>query len=239
MNGLLIQFDGIAGSGKTTLLSHVQSAVLSDAKIFDLAEYVKAFHAIPHFEEVADYDYYFTHEPTKAWIGSAIREELSFHGDEYSALEQAQAFSLDRHLLFHRLITPALQAGKTIIQDRGLTSSLLYQTELDPSLTFEDILSIPGNAYVYNAFMPRHLVLTHIERAELEKRLLARTHESKGIYERIDSLMRIQERFSSAEFLGLLEAKDVHVHTIDTSGSYRVNELAVEELFEELLSITV
>lgn len=232
--GLLIQIDGIAGSGKTTLLRHVRDVLLENESIFDLESFVNEHKRIPEYSEVTGFDYYFTHEPTKAWVGRAIRDEISFTKHDYSAIEQAQAFSLDRHILFRRLIGPALNSGKTVLQDRGLTTSLLYQTEIDDKLTFADILALPGNSLIFKKYMPNHLILTHIETDALEERLASR-EESKGMYQDMQMITRIQERFFGDEYRGLIESCGTKIHTIDTSGTYRENYLAIEELFEQLL----
>lgn len=234
-SGLLIQLDGIAGSGKTTLLRHIRDVLLENESVFNLEAYVKEHNRIPEYGEVDGYDYYFTHEPTKAWVGRAIRDEISFAKDDYSAIEQAQAFSLDRHILFRRIIGPALKSGKIIFQDRGLTTSLLYQTELDEKLTFTDILSLPGNSLIFEEYMPNHLILTHIATDALEERLLSRK-ETKGMYQDIEMLTRVQKRFFSEEYEQLIEGRGTKIHTIDTSGTYSENSLAIEELIEQLLS---
>jgi thymidylate kinase len=57
----------------------------------------------------------------------------------------AHAFALDRQILYNKFILPALKAGKTIIQERGVVSSLVYQPIQMENLTLRDLLNIDGN----------------------------------------------------------------------------------------------
>ena len=66
--------DGIDGSGKSTVTSAIREwANACGHRTFDLAAWCKEHGTIPRFDEVADHDVFFSFEPTKAWVGAAVR----------------------------------------------------------------------------------------------------------------------------------------------------------------------
>jgi dTMP kinase len=212
-NGQFIVFDGIAGSGKSTLIraikAHFQN---SGKKIFDLSEWSKNHNEPPHFEEISDFDIYFTFEPTKYWVGSVIRFELSH--ENYSGLSHAHAFSLDRHIQYNRVIIPALIAGKTIIQDRSVSSSIVYQPIMNGGPKIEDLIILPGNNLALE-FAPNHIVITNINPQKLVERF-KRDDDSKGLYENIDYLKQVDDRFKSDWFTKLFTDRGTCVHHFNT-----------------------
>ena len=111
-NGTFIMIDGIAGSGKTTVIQAMfKELVARGLRCFRLQDW-KETHP-PRFEEIPDFDVYFTSEPTRQWIGAAIREEMSRVDQLYGGEELAHAFALDREIMYRRLIIPAKRAKKS------------------------------------------------------------------------------------------------------------------------------
>lgn len=212
--GQFIVIDGVAGSGKSTLIRAIKK-LLEDKglKIFDLAEWTQKHAEPPKFEDIADYDAYFTFEPTKYWVGAAIRYELSHSNASGQVI--AQAFSLDRHIQYNRLIIPALEAGKIIIQDRSVSSSIVYQPIMEDGPSLDDLIALPGNALALS-YPPDHLILAHIETAKLQARFDTRDDDSKGIFENIDYLNKVNARFRSAWFCELFTSRETHVHDFNT-----------------------
>ena len=72
----------------------------------------------------------------------------------------AQAYSLDRLILYKKIILPALADEKCVIQDRGVSTSLCYQT-LSGQLKLDYLSSLPGNA-VALASAPNHLIIIDV-----------------------------------------------------------------------------
>ena len=211
-----IVFDGIAGSGKTTMIAAVKKWLEHEgARIFDLAEWSQKHADPPTFEDVKDFDVLLTFEPTKQWIGRAIRYEMSQTEQPYSGLALAQAFSLDRLVQYNRLIGPARAAGKIIIQDRSITSSIVYQPIMKDGLSLEELLELPGNKLALEQ-VPDHLVLTQINVDTLQQRH-QRRDDSKGVFENIAFLKKVQKRFHADWFQKLFTEAGTQIQTINTN----------------------
>lgn len=218
-----IVFDGIAGSGKTTVINAVKEWFQKqDAHVFDLASWARDHRDPPTFDDVRDHDVLFTFEPTKQWIGSAIRYEMSRTDQPYSGLELAHAFSLDRLTQYRRLILPAREAGKIIIQDRSVTSSIAYQPIMPDGPKLEELIRLPGNKLaIENA--PDGIILTKLA-PELVKERHTRNDDSKGVFEDLELLKQVQERFHSDWFKDLFTSQGTTFKTLNTEKS--INETA-------------
>lgn len=223
--------DGIAGSGKSTLMKAAKFwAESRDYKIFDLVEWIKTHDGPPTYNQIQEYDIYFTFEPSKNWIGSALRYELFRTDDPYPGIVLAQALSLDRLIMYKRLIIPALADGKLIIQDRSVSSSIAYQPVMDNSINLEQVMELPGNKLALeNA--PDLLVLTDLDPETIIERIKSRDDDSKGVFENLELLKRVAERFRSEWYSELFMKRGTSVHTFDT----RIPKQAMTIKFLKLL----
>lgn len=213
-SGVFIVIDGIAGSGKSTIVRSWKEWVRAqNVQTFDLLEWTQSNDTPPTLEDIKAADVLFTFEPTKQWIGSAIRHEMS-HG-AYTGVEHAHAFALDRLIAYRRLIIPALNAGKTIIQDRSVSSSIAYQPIMPGGPELDDLLNLPGNKLALE-HAPTHLVLTKIAPEDVISRL-KRNDDSKGVFEDIELLKQIYERYQSDWYRELFIQAGTRIHDLDTS----------------------
>jgi len=96
-----IVIEGIDGSGKSTQAKRLAKAL----------------------------DAVFVVEPTSGPIGKLIRARIN--AGEVDAAVMARLFAADRHALAAGVIRPALAEGKTVVSDRNVISSLVYQSEGD------------------------------------------------------------------------------------------------------------
>ena len=100
---MFVTFEGIDGSGKTT-----QAALLAESLREDGREVL------------------LLREPGGTPLGERLREVL-LEGPEMTAWAEAALFAAARADLVARVIRPALENGATVICDRDLDSSLVYQ----------------------------------------------------------------------------------------------------------------
>lgn len=215
--GRHIMIDGIDGSGKSTVVGAIREwAKTCNHRIFDLGVWCKEHANLPRFDEVADHDVFFLFEPTRVWVGAAVRQEMIGAGSTYNGLEQAHGFSLDRLILYRRLIIPALAAGKKVISDRGVTTSIVYQPEMPGGPTLEELLALPGNAEALK-HRPDDLIIATVPPEKALARLPARTDgDPTQMYERIELLAKFDERYRSDWFAKLFTDRGTIVHRLDT-----------------------
>lgn len=105
MKGLFIVMEGPDGSGKTTQINLLE-------------QYLKE----------AGYECLITREPGGTVIGEEVRELiLNPEYKEMSPVTEMLLYAASRAQLVHEVIGPALEAGKIIISDRFVDSSIVYQ----------------------------------------------------------------------------------------------------------------
>lgn len=108
-----IAFEGLDGCGKST-----QAAILADRLGAEI-----------------------TYEPGNTQVGTKIREILLHHPGEISARAEVLLFAADRAEHVERVVEPALMAGRNVVSDRSVWSSVIYQGAgrgIDP----EEILQV-------------------------------------------------------------------------------------------------
>lgn len=105
MKGLFIVMEGPDGSGKTTQINLLE-------------QYLK---------EVG-YECLITREPGGTVIGEEVRELiLNPEYKEISPVTEMLLYAASRAQLVHEVIGPALEAGRIVISDRFVDSSIVYQ----------------------------------------------------------------------------------------------------------------
>ncbi|MHB9953436.1 dTMP kinase [Ligilactobacillus murinus] len=105
MNGFFITFEGTDGSGKTSVLNAIE-AKLKTAKV----------------------DYLRTREPGGNRISEQIRNViLDERSTEMDARTEALLYAAARRQHLAETVLPALEAGKVVLCDRFVDSSLAYQ----------------------------------------------------------------------------------------------------------------
>ena len=236
---MFIIIDGIDGSGKSTII-HNWTAYLhsQNKKIFVLKEYWSKFHTHPTLDDIKDYDVIISAEPTSVWVGSAIREELIKKGNTYPARTIAEAYALDRFVLYQRLLIPYLNLNKIVIQDRGVTTSLCYQPIQGHDLSIDDVASIEGNALALN-HSPDHLVIADVPAEIALNRLSDRTDkQDTAIFEKLDFLQKARAKFTDENYLQYFKKHGTQVHTLDTNQKIDIMKETTVELLKTILLST-
>ncbi len=104
-NGYFISFEGVDGSGKSTQISK-------------LKEYLEA----------GGYEVVLSREPGGTDIGEQIRSViLDPNNQGMTAVTEALLYAASRAQHVHDVIAPAVEAGKVVICDRFVESSIAYQ----------------------------------------------------------------------------------------------------------------
>ncbi len=213
---LFVVFDGIDGSGKSTVARAFteELARTRNLRTFDLTAWSKEHHRLPLPDECEAQLVHYS-EPTHVWLGAAIREELIRAGTDYDGKSIAEAFALDKLILHARLLIPLRKAGKTIVADRGVSSSIAYQPLR--GITRDDVVALPGNALALtNA--PDVLVICECEPERAIERLAARADKrDNSIYERLEVLRKLDLVYRSADFRRIFEDHGTHVVNFDAN----------------------
>ncbi len=222
--GTLVIVDATDGAGKYTVIKALGEKLAAQGlRLFNLSEYSKREQRLPTIDEpdICDADVLISSEPTFCWIGAAIREEIvHIHaGRGYQARAAAEAFALDRQVLFTRVVIPFLQArpGRIVLQERGVISSLAYQPLQDSSVTIPWMLSLEGNRAEL-ARPPDLLLLLRISPEEALRRAGGRMDKVDGhIYEELSFQQRLAERYHDPEVLAPYVQAGTKIVELDAS----------------------
>jgi thymidylate kinase len=224
MKGKFIMVDGLDGSGKGVVVDAIAEwCAESGKRILDLRKYCIEKNTLPMPEELPNYDVVLSAEPSFCYVGKAIREELvRADGRKYSAMTLAQAFALDREMLYKRVLLPALQLGLNVFQERGLVSSLVYQP-VQEHIQLSELLRMSGNKLaIDNA--PNLLLITTVSAATVVKRLGMREKKDNSIFDTLSFQAKIEERYKSDWLKRLFEHSNTKVVYLDTDEPKTVEE---------------
>lgn len=229
--------DGVDGSGKSTIVKGWKEFLTAKGNtIFDLKEFWLKQGRYPEPEEIKSYDFIFTSEPSYVGIGKVIREELTRNGTNYSEPAIAEAFSLDRLILYRKVVLPALATGQCVIQDRGVSTSLCYQA-ISGNLSLKFLSELPGNAQALE-HSPTHLVIAQIEAKKALERLGKRSEKQDNvIFEKIDFQTKAAALFYSPEYAQLFTAHGTEVHYLPVDAEIGIIKTKATELLQKLLDL--
>lgn len=224
--------DGIDGSGKSTVMSAWKKYLSDQNKnIFDLKNYLKENDHYPEAQELSNYDIIFSAEPTYTGVGKVIREELINTAASYPPKAVAEAFSLDRLVLYTKIIIPLLKNNKTIIQDRGVSSSLAYQPLTNQEVTTDFVANLPGNQLALEN-RPDYLILVGCDAQVSFDRLHSRTEkQDNAIFERMEFLEKLTARYLDKNYQKLFTDKGTKI--LHLNGNEKIdimNEQAISLL---------
>jgi dTMP kinase len=235
---MLIMVDGIDGSGKSSVIEAWKDYLISVGNsVFDLKQYWKDTANMPLLSELKSYDFIISGEPTYTGVGKVIRHELIRKGTHYSAQTIAEAYALDRLILYQTTLLPLISEGKHIIQDRGVSTSYAYQPVSDPAITVDFLNSLEGNKLALD-HRPDHLILLnatpHIAMERLQKRA---DKQDDVIFEQLDFATRLAERFAHIEYRTLFTSRGTTVSELPADTDLVILKEESITLLKKILSL--
>lgn len=227
--------DGIDGSGKSTIMSTWKETLQKTHTCFDITAFCKAEHRLPTLEEVGDVQVVFSAEPTHAWVGAAIRSELISKDASYQTETIADAFSLDREILYTRLLIPLRARGVHIIQDRGISTSLCYQSLGETGLAMSYIAGLRGNTLTLT-HAPDYLVISDIPPATALTRLAGRFEKDDNAkFEHQEFLTLARNQFLSSDYQTYFTSRGTVVEILNANVELDIMKQTARELLTQYL----
>ncbi|HEY5159597.1 MAG TPA: dTMP kinase [Gaiellaceae bacterium] len=141
---MFISFEGLDGCGKTTQVELLEA-----------------------FLEMRDVEVVATREPGGTELGETLRQ-IVLHGQKISPWAEAAIFAAARAELVEKVIEPALKRGATVISDRFVDSSLVYQG-VARGLGIENVLQI--NLHATKGLLPDRTFLLMVDEKLSEARV--------------------------------------------------------------------
>ena len=230
MQKRFVMVDGPDGSGKGVIINAMKKwAEQKHLKILDIRTYCKEKNRFPEPEEINDFDVIVSCEMSYCWVGSALREEIVKKTDrQYSITSTAHAFSLDREILYKRIIIPAIKQGKYIFQERGVITSIVYQP-VQGNIPLTEIMRLPGNKIALQN-SPNLLIIAQVAPETVMQRLSQRQKHDKAIFEEINFQRRVEQRYNSQWLKNLFENYGSKVIYIDTNFPKTVEDTEKEAI---------
>lgn len=234
---MLIMIDGIDGSGKSTVIQTWKNYLTGQGNaVFDLKHYWQTAGKYPELSEMKSYDFIFSCEPAYVGVGKVIREELVKVGTNYPHRAIVEAFSLDRLVLYNKIIIPLLSSGKIVIQDRGVSTSLAYQSLENKEFTYDKIAEFPGNKLALE-HRPDYLIIAKIAAEKAAARIGARFDKNdNAIFEKLDFLKKAATVFYSAEYQKLFTDRGTTVHYLNAETEIDIMKQEAIDLLKKLIN---
>jgi len=235
--GKFIIIDGLDGIGKGVILKALKETETKTKKVFDLIEFWKKHKTHPDYESLKSYDTIISSEPTYAEKGLEIRNKIIAKGTTHSALKTAKAYSQDRLILYNKIILKALKDGKTVIQDRSVCSSLVYQrTQSDNTISITQLKELEGNKLALDN-SPNLLIIPTIKNTEeLMTRLNNRTKQDNCIFENINFQLKLKPIYESEELRQIFETRNTIVKYLDASLSIKDTQEQAIKIYKEFIN---
>ncbi len=220
-----LMVEGIDCSGKGTIVDALRDFfVRQGKKVLDLRSYWKAQQGFPSPE---GYDVIIATEPTFTNIGYKIRFDMLRNKGKYTSEEIAKAYAEDRKELYEKVIVPAKQQGKIVVQERGVVASLVYQP-LMPGLNLDVVLSLDGNRFCLT-HLPDVLIIATVKPLIAVQRLKSREHKKdEAIFEKLDFLKKAEAVYEGRWLKEFMEAKGTRVIRMDTNPPKSVDDTKKE-----------
>lgn len=231
---MFIMVDGIDGSGKSTVIDFWAEELKASGKnVCSLKSFWQEHGRHPTPNELGDCDIILSAEPTFVEKGKEIREKMIRDGSSATPMDIARAYADDRLVLYHKVLLPLLHAGKTILQDRGVSTSLCYQPFHHTELTEGIVSEFPGNAYALD-HAPEHLVIVDAPADAAMARLDNREKQDHAIFERKEFLELARARFLHPAYQKLFTDHGTHIHILNGGAPIAILKQEAIQLLKQL-----
>jgi dTMP kinase len=201
---VFISFEGVDGAGKSTQLKLL----------------------LKHLDEIK-FEYVFTREPGGTPVSERIREILlDSTNTSVSVITEALLFAASRSELVKNVIRPALESGKTVICDRYVDSSLVYQG-FAGGLPVEFLSQI--NQMATGALKPHRTIVLDLP---LD---VARSRRESSPHDRMEQKDDWFHRQVRDGYLELAKAEPRRFKVVNASASIEEVQDQIRQLVEEVL----
>jgi thymidylate kinase len=236
--GIFVVIDGLDGIGKGVCLDVLkEEAKRAKLKIFDLNEYWGKNDNIPTLEEIGEVDVIISSEPTYQGIGKYIRKVLvSKNQNPFSTSIISQAYSLDREILYERLIIPARKKGISVFQSRSVSTSIAYQklSGKKDGVDLNFILNLPGNQLALE-HAPNYLVIpTIVDVKEVMERLKNRSKKDDCVFENLEFQLEVKKEYDSKSFKEIFEERGTKILYVDVGKTLEHSIKETKKLFDNI-----
>ena len=228
--------DGLDGSGKSTVTRSWHGMLEARGNtLFDTIAFEKSNGRIATLADIGSATVIISGEPGYAGVGKKIRDLMLRPNSGFSPREVTEAFADQRLERYEALIVPAIERGFTIIQDRGITSSLAFQPTMSEEITEEFVASLPGNALALE-HRPDYVVICEVPAAVAAARLGGRTEkQDEALFEKQEYLERIAMRYRADSWKKYLLDRGTKFITFDADQPIALAINAAQHLLLDLL----
>lgn len=176
-----------------------------------------------------------TREPGGTLMGAMIRSILvneDVINDPLSAIEQAMLLYVGRIHHINTVIVPALEAGKVVVSDRFMDSSLVYQGRVFKQSKFiESLVSIPEIAYLQ--VRPDYTIYFDIDYETMITRMSKRGDQN-ALDVKYAKLKELPLDCFKQHFYELQKSLGKRIQIIDSNGSIESVETATLAVCSEI-----
>ena len=173
-------------------------------------------------------DAVFTREPTKSWIGKAVKRSIESDGDP---LAELFLFVADHADHISKVVRPALEEGKLVISDRYSDSRYAYQGATLSNI-FDDAIGWVESIHRGWTIIPDLTVLFTIDPPIAVSRCGVRGEKTK--FEKIEFLKKVQ-----GNFIGLAKREPERFVLVDAGQELDVVGREVESKIKRFLKSNV
>ncbi|MBN1331351.1 hypothetical protein JW978_00495 [Candidatus Dojkabacteria bacterium] len=234
VRGKFIVFEGLNGCGKGVAVNYAKE-YFNKNEVYDLRDHMRKYNNLPEASDLKKYKVILSAEPTHSWVGAAIRQEMFYdNGRDYTGENMLSAYSLDRLILYKRVLVPFRELGGIVIQERTISTTLIQQpVQEHKPVDIDTIINHPNHEYILKN-LPDEIIIYRVDPKKVGEWLFVREEQENDIFEKLKMQKKFQKRWESTWFKEFFEKRGTKISYIDNFGSLNEFEQTVEELYKNL-----